>query len=134
MIGIRTLTLARVAYLELTVAASVVAQTPDSTVTSNRQTALGLGISIGAANFRNGSSSEAASLTLQYSPVDCGSLPTDALETAATGATELRYDTTAQQYVYNWKTPPKAGCYVVTLALADGATWPTTWPAYFQLR
>ena len=70
MIGIRTLALAGVAYLELTLAASVVAQTPDSTVTSDRQTALRVGISIGAANFRNGSSSEAASLALQYSPVD----------------------------------------------------------------
>src|SRR5262249_23207703 len=42
---------------------------------------------------------------------------------AAAGKTELRYDASANQFVYNWN--PKglpAGAYTVTLILADGQT------------
>lgn len=47
----------------------------------------------------------------------------DDIELLASGATSLRYDTTAGQYIYNWQTPKKAGyCYVVTVKLADGST------------
>jgi parallel beta-helix repeat protein len=53
----------------------------------------------------------------------CSGGPTDAIELLATGATSLRYDTTAGQFIYNWKTPQKPGyCYVVTITLADGST------------
>jgi hypothetical protein len=70
-----------------------------------------------------------AFVALRFAGAPCGSAPTDALETTANGGTQLRYDATTQQYVYNWQTPNQPGCYVVTLTLADG----TTWPAFFKL-
>ena len=71
-----------------------------------------------------------AVVALRYAAIGCGAQPPDALETSSSGGTVLRYDTTTQQYVYNWQTPKQAGCYVVTVTLADGSTW----PAFFQLK
>ena len=53
----------------------------------------------------------------------CAGGPTDEIEILATGATALRYDATAGQFIYNWQTPKKAGfCYVVTVTLTDGTS------------
>jgi hypothetical protein len=55
----------------------------------------------------------------------------DAVEVTATGATSLRYDSTAGQFVYNWATPKTAGaCYALTMTTADG----TPTKALFKLK
>ena len=51
-------------------------------------------------------------------------------DTTATGTTGLRYDTTANQYVYNWKTPSTPGFYTVVVELSDG----TRLTANFQAK
>ena len=65
---------------------------------------------------------DAGALTAKV--VSCNSTATtDDIEVMATGATELRYDTTGGQYIYNWKTPTGAGkCYQLTLTARDGST------------
>lgn len=46
----------------------------------------------------------------------------DAIEITATGSTALRYDATAGQFIYNWKTPTPKLCYRVTMTTQDGST------------
>jgi hypothetical protein len=59
------------------------------------------------------------------------SAPVDNLEEYATGGTQLRYDSTSQQYIYNWQSPKKPGyCFQVDIVLTDG----THHVAQFQLR
>jgi hypothetical protein len=51
-----------------------------------------------------------------------GSAVTDLIDYAAdTGGTTLRYDSTANQYVYNWASPSaKNSCYQMTVTTPDG--------------
>ncbi len=65
-----------------------------------------------------------AIVTMSAKPITCATgAPTDAIEEiVATGGTGLRYDTTSGQFIYNWKTPKKAGtCYAVTATTSDGS-------------
>jgi hypothetical protein len=56
---------------------------------------------------------------------------TDDIEVTATGGTSLRYDTSAGQFLYNWKTPTGAGkCYELTMTANDN----TTLSAKFKLK
>ena len=51
--------------------------------------------------------------------------PINYIEELATGGTNLRYDTTGSQFIFNWQTPKKPGtCYNVTVQMVDGSSDP----------
>jgi MBG domain len=71
-----------------------------------------------------------------HKAVACGALDTtaaDAIEITTTGNTSLRFDSTSDQFIFNWKSQStwKAGtCYVVTVVGQDG----TPLNAYFKMK
>jgi hypothetical protein len=76
-------------------------------------------------------SAPAAVRSVNYQRTQCGNFstsPADALETASASDVMPRYDSTARQYIYHWKTPG-AGCYTLFLTLASGQVF----TAYFNL-
>jgi hypothetical protein len=63
-----------------------------------------------------------ASFTVKGATCPGVSVPSDAIEFTTTGATSLRYDSTAGQFIQNWQTPKKPGnCYLVTMTTDDGS-------------
>ncbi len=61
--------------------------------------------------------------SLSYKPTSCDNFTTDpagAMDARAAGPTVLRYDVTADQYVYAWATPSTPGCATFFLTLASG--------------
>jgi hypothetical protein len=64
--------------------------------------------------------------------IACASGSEDTIEEVAmTGATILRYDFTAMQFIFNWQTPKQAGtCWRLDVKLQDG----TTHSANFKLK
>ena len=68
---------------------------------------------------------------MAVSAVQCTNAPVDEIELLATGSTLLRYDTTAGQFIYNWKTPTGAGkCYNVVVTFWDDSSL----SAFFKLK
>jgi len=61
------------------------------------------------------------SITVAATNCDPADTP-DALEVTSTGGTALRYDTTANQFVFNWQTPKGVGCYTLTFTLDNDDT------------
>ena len=63
--------------------------------------------------------------TTTYQSVTCSTFGSvdDPLPADTSGNSGLKYDTSANQFTYTWKTPGTAGCYVFRLGLADGATY-----------
>jgi hypothetical protein len=66
----------------------------------------------------------ASGTTINVAMVACTNLGGDATDpidyASATGGTALRYDSTANQYVYNWATPrTKNTCYRMTVTTPD---------------
>jgi hypothetical protein len=89
----------------------------------------------GASNIEQKSTSAVGSMSA--SKVSCAEFngdPMDAIEYLAPTSenTGLRFDTTGDQFIYNWKTPAKAAntCYNLTMTAADNTT---KLVAYFKL-
>ena len=80
-------------------------------------------------NVPNGSGGWISSLAIvssvKQTTVACQSGATaDEIEAPTSGATSLRYDTTANQYIYNWQSPktPVGSCYKLSVNLTDGTS------------
>ena len=65
---------------------------------------------------------QAIGATLKVTKITCDAAAAiDEIEVLASGSTSLRYDTTAGQFIYNWKTPTGSACYRTSVTLADGS-------------
>jgi hypothetical protein len=89
----------------------------------------------GSSNIEQKSTNAVGSISA--SKVNCAAFngdPVDAIEYLAPTSenTGLRFDTTGDQFIYNWKTPAKAAntCYNLTMTAADNTT---KLVAYFKL-
>ena len=71
---------------------------------------------------------------ITYVAVPCSTFAinpgTPITKATSTGNSTLRYDSTANQFIYNWKTPDSPGCYVLQVQLNDGSTY----QSYFNLK
>jgi hypothetical protein len=77
----------------------------------------------------------ASATTVRVDKIACSALsgdPVDAIDYAAsTSAAGLRYDASANQYIYNWGTPStKGACYRLTVTTPDGQPY----VALFQMK
>jgi hypothetical protein len=70
--------------------------------------------------------------SIQLRGVNCANVSqsTDPLEITATGGTTLRYDSSANQYIYNWQSPSNPGCYELDVSTDDGVVH----TAFFKLN
>lgn len=59
-------------------------------------------------------------LQFAFKTVSCTLAPEDPVDYATQENSGLRYDTTGQQFILNWKTPKSPGCYVARVTNADG--------------
>ena len=79
-------------------------------------------------NIPNGSGGWVSSLevvkSVKQGEISCSaSAAADDVEATTTGGTSLRYDTAANQYIYNWQSPKTSGkCYSVNVTLTDGTS------------
>jgi hypothetical protein len=87
---------------------------------------------------RYGNYASALSLvkSIQYAGMSCTNSSDESawMDTEATGGTGLRYDFSANQYVYNWATPKTPGCYNLYLRLGTLNCGDETFSANFNLK
>ena len=71
--------------------------------------------------------------SMNYQSAPCGSFGGGGgtlLEASVTGGSNLRYDNTENQFIYNWAAPSQPGCYILTLTLNTGQVF----TSFFNLQ